>query len=199
MICALFCCYFGCASWYVPFLVLISTAPHDICPFWFSFRLRFMICAPFLFLFRLRLMICALFVSYFSCTSWYVPFFCSYFGCTSWYVPLSCSYFGCASWYVPFLLLISAAPHALFASYFSCASWYVPFFCSYFGCASWYVPFFVLISAAPNNMRLFFVLITSQRHLWSIVTDARQHGMYVHHRLKLIIGLHSFLCRERCG
>ena len=79
----------------------------------------------------------------------------------------------------PFLVLISAAPHdmypfwflfrlrlmicALFGSFLSCASWYVPFFGSYFGCASWYVPFFVLISAAPHNMRLFFVLITSQR------------------------------------
>ena len=133
MICALFCCYFGCASWYVPFLVLISTAPHDICPFWFLFRLRFMICAPFLFLFRLRLMICALFVSYFSCASWYVPFFCSYFGCTSWYVPLSFSYYGCASWYVPFLVLISAAPYDMFL-------------------------FFVLISAAPHDMCPFLFL-----------------------------------------
>ena len=76
----------GCASWYVPFFVVISAAPQDMCPFWF--------------LFRLRLMIYALFDSY--------------FGCASWYVPLSCSYFGCASWYVPFLVLISAAPHDMY-------------------------------------------------------------------------------------
>ena len=76
----------GCASWYVPFFAVISAAPHDMCPFWF--------------LFRLRLMIYALFGSY--------------FGCASWYVPLSCSYFGCASWYVPFLVLISAAPHDMY-------------------------------------------------------------------------------------
>ena len=89
MICALFCCYFACASWYepflflilaaphdmypffvlisaaphdmCPFLVLISAAPHDMCPFWFLFQLRLMICTFFWFLFRLRLMICALF------------------------------------------------------------------------------------------------------------------------------------------
>ena len=89
MICALICCYFACASWYVPFLflilaaphdmypffvlisaaphdmcpflVLISAAPHDMCPFWFLFQLRLMICTFFWFLFRLRLMICALF------------------------------------------------------------------------------------------------------------------------------------------
>ena len=207
----------GFASWYVPFFVVISAAPHDMCPFWF--------------LFRLRLMIYALFGSYFGCASWYLPLSCSYFGCASWYVPFLLLFLAAPhDMYplfvlisaaphdmCPFLVLISAAPHdmypfwflfrlrlmicALFGSYFSCASWYVPFFGSYFGCASWYVPFFVLISAAPHNMRLFFVLITSQRHLWSIVTDARRHGMYVFNRVntKLITDWSSLLASTVFG
>ena len=136
----------GCASWYVPFLVLISTAPHDICPFWFLFRLRFMICAPFLFLFRLRLMICALFVSYFSCASWYVPFF----------VLISAAPHDMC----PFLVLISAAPHDMcpFCFLFQLRLMICALFGSYFSCASWYVPFFVLISAAPHDMCPFLFL-----------------------------------------
>ena len=40
----------GCASWYVPFFVVISAAPHDMCPFLFLFQLHLIICVFFSFL-----------------------------------------------------------------------------------------------------------------------------------------------------
>ena len=61
MICALFGSYFGCASWYVPFLVLISAAPHDMYLFFVLISAAPQDMCPFLFLFRLHLIICVFF------------------------------------------------------------------------------------------------------------------------------------------
>ena len=61
MICALFGSYFGCASWYAPFLVLISAAPHDMYLFFVLISAAPHDMCPFLFLFRLHLIICVFF------------------------------------------------------------------------------------------------------------------------------------------
>ena len=151
----------GCASWYVPFFAVISAGPHDMCPFWF--------------LFRLRLMIYALFGSHFGCASWYVPLSCSYFGCASWYVPFLFLILAAPHDMYPFFVLISAAPHDMcpFLVLISAAPHDMCPFCFLFRlrlmsmCPFWFLFqlrlmictfFFVLISAAPHDMCPFLFL-----------------------------------------